>query len=153
MFNRELPKLWSDAIIVGEATILAVPINLLHLLTIQEPGYFGRRGREEGEPGPSTPGTPMSQIIMIPPQPYQFPPLAPQQYLPPPAPAGRQSSPPGPADPADLHSYSSGKKVSGHGNRSLQTRLGLIRGCFEGARPSLFMTMTFPINQASYLLL
>jgi hypothetical protein len=53
----------------------------------------------------SVPVTPMPQIIMMPPQPYQFPPLAPQQYLPPPAPAGRQSSPPGPADPADLHSY------------------------------------------------
>jgi hypothetical protein len=53
----------------------------------------------------SVPVTPMPQIIMMPPQPYQFPPLAPQQYLPPPAPAGRQSSPPGPEDPADLHSY------------------------------------------------
>jgi len=35
----------------------------------------------------------MPQIIMIPPQPYQFPPLAPQKYLPAPAPPGRQSSP------------------------------------------------------------
>ena len=47
----------------------------------------------------------MPQIIMMPPQPYQFPPLAPQQYLAPPAPAGRQSSPPGSEDPTDLHSY------------------------------------------------
>jgi hypothetical protein len=47
----------------------------------------------------------MLQIITIPPQPYQFPPLAPQQYLPSPALAGRQSSTPGPEDPADLRSY------------------------------------------------
>jgi hypothetical protein len=105
MFNRELPKLWSDAIIVGDATILSIPVNLLHLLTIQEPGELRRRGREEGDLRPSTPATPMPQIIMMPPQPYQFPPLPPQQYLPPPAPAGRQSSPPGPEDPADLYSY------------------------------------------------
>jgi hypothetical protein len=73
MFNRELPKLWSDAIIAGDATNLSMPVNLLHMLTIQEPGEFRRRGREEGEPGPSTPVTPMPQIIMMPPQPYQFP--------------------------------------------------------------------------------
>ena len=47
----------------------------------------------------------MPQIIMVPLQPYQFPPLAPQQYMTPPAPAGRQSSPPGTEDPADLHRY------------------------------------------------
>jgi len=73
MFNRELPKLWSDAIIAGDATNLSMPVNLLHMLTIQEPGEFRRRGREEGEPGPSTPVTTMPQIIMMPPQPYQFP--------------------------------------------------------------------------------
>jgi hypothetical protein len=105
MFNRELPKLWSDAIVAGDATILSIPVSLLHLLTIQEPGESRRRGRQEDEPGPSTPVTPMPQIIMMLPQPYQFPPLAPQQYLPPPAPSGRQSSPPAPEDPADLHSY------------------------------------------------
>jgi hypothetical protein len=54
MFNQELPKLWSDAIIVGEAAILAVPINLLHLLTIQEPGEFRRRGRQETGPSHRT---------------------------------------------------------------------------------------------------
>ena len=105
MFNRELPKLWSDAIVAGDATILSIPVNLLHLLTIQEPGEPRRRGRQEDESGPSTPVTPMPQIIMMPPQPYQFPPLAPQQYLPPPAAPGRQSSLPAPEDPADLHSY------------------------------------------------
>ena len=42
---------------------------------------------------------------MMPPQPYQFPPLVPQQYLPPPVPPGRLSSPSTPEDPADLHSY------------------------------------------------
>ena len=105
MFNRELPKLWSDAIIAGDATILAVPINLLHLLTIQEPGEFRRRGRQEDVSRPSTPVTPMPQIIIMPPQQYQFPPLAPQQYPLPPATPGRQSSPPALEDPADLHSY------------------------------------------------
>jgi hypothetical protein len=105
MFNRELPRLWSHAIIAGDATILAVPVNLLHLLTIQEPGEFRRRGRQEGESRPSTPVTPMPQIIMMPPQHYQFPPLAPQQCLPPPAPPGRLSSHPAPEDPADLHRY------------------------------------------------
>ena len=73
MFNRELPKLWSDAIIAGDATILSVPVNLLHLLTIQESGEFRRRGRQEGEPGPSTPVTPMPQIIMIPALPVPSP--------------------------------------------------------------------------------
>ena len=44
MFNRELPKLWSDVITAGDATTLAVPVNLLHMLTIEEPGDFRRRG-------------------------------------------------------------------------------------------------------------
>jgi hypothetical protein len=105
MFNRELSKLWSDAIIVGDATNLSIPVNLLYLLTIQEPGESRRWGRQEGEPGHSTSVTPMPQIIMMPPQPYQFTPLAPQQYLPPPAPPGRQSSPPAAEDSADLHRY------------------------------------------------
>ena len=35
MFNRELPKLWSDAIVAGDATILSIPVNLLHLLTFK----------------------------------------------------------------------------------------------------------------------
>jgi len=81
MFNRELPKLWNDAIVAGDATILSIPVHLLHLLTVQEPGEFRRRGRQESELKPFTPVTPTSQIIMIPPQPYQFPPLAPQQHL------------------------------------------------------------------------
>jgi hypothetical protein len=80
-------------------------------LVQQEPGEFRRRGRQDGEPGPSTSVTPMPQIIMMPPQPYLLPPLAPQQYLPPPAQAGRQSSPPGPEDPAHLHSYISWFKL------------------------------------------
>src|SRR5271170_4121261 len=105
MFNRELPKLWNDAIVAGDTTILSIPVNLLHLLTIQESGKFRRRGRQKGELRPFIPVTPMPQIIMISPQLYQFPPLPPQQYLPPPASAGRQFSPPGPKDPADLHSY------------------------------------------------
>jgi hypothetical protein len=91
--------------VAGDAIILIIPVNLLHLLTIQEPGEFRRRGRQEGESRPSAPVTPMPQIIMMPPQHYQFPPLPPQQYLPPPAPPGRQSSLPAPEDPADLHSY------------------------------------------------
>ena len=84
MFNRELPRLWSDAIVAGDATILAVPVNLLHLLTIQEPGEFRRRPTQEDEFRPSTPATPMPQIIMMPPHQSQLPSLAPQQYLPPP---------------------------------------------------------------------
>lgn len=84
MFNRELPRLWSDAIVAGDATILAVPVNLLHLLTIQEPGEFRRRPMQEDEFRPSTPATPMPQIIMMPPHQYQLPSLAPQQYLSPP---------------------------------------------------------------------
>ena len=104
MFNRELPKLSNDAIIAGDATILSTPVTLLHLLTTQESGEFRRRGRQENELRSFTPVTTMPQIIMIPPQPNQFPPLPPQQYLPP-APAGRQPSPPDTEDPADLHSY------------------------------------------------
>jgi hypothetical protein len=69
------------------------------------PGEFRRRGMQEGESRSSTPVTEMPQIIMMPPQHYQFLPLAPQQYLPPPAPPRRLSSPPAPKDPADLHSY------------------------------------------------
>ena len=49
MFNRELPKLWNDAIVAGDATILSIAVNLLHLLTIQESGEFRRRGRQEGD--------------------------------------------------------------------------------------------------------
>jgi len=77
MFNRELPKLWNDAIVAGDATIISIPVSLLHLLTIQEPGEFRRRGRQAGELKPFTPITPVAQIITIPPQPYQFPPLSP----------------------------------------------------------------------------
>ena len=48
MFNRELPKLWNDAIVAGDATIISIPVSLLHLLTIQEPGEFRRRGKTGG---------------------------------------------------------------------------------------------------------
>jgi hypothetical protein len=47
----------------------------------------------------------MPQIIMMPPQHYQFPALARRQYLPPSAPLGRLSSPPASENPADLRSY------------------------------------------------
>ena len=59
MFNRELPKLSNDAIIAGDATILSIPVNLLHLLTIQESGEFRRRGRQENELRTFTPVTTM----------------------------------------------------------------------------------------------
>src|ERR1700733_15587625 len=49
-------------------------------VTIQEPGEFRRQGMQQGESRPSTPVTPMPQIIMMPLQHHQFPPLAPQQY-------------------------------------------------------------------------
>jgi hypothetical protein len=94
MLNRELPKLWSDAVIEGDATVLSIPVNLLHLVTIEEPGEFRRRGRQ-GEFNSSTPVTPAPQIIMIPPQ----------QYFPAPTAPGRQSSPPAPEDPGDLYNY------------------------------------------------
>ena len=49
MFNQELHKLWNDAIVAGDATILSIPVNLLYLLTIRESGKFRRWGIEEGE--------------------------------------------------------------------------------------------------------
>jgi hypothetical protein len=73
--------------------------------SVQEPGEFRRRGRQENESRPSTPVAPMPQIIMMPPHYYQFPPLALHQYLPPPAPLGKLTSPLGPEDPADLRIY------------------------------------------------
>jgi len=81
-------------LIGGDATVLSIPVNLLHLVTVEEPGDFRRRGRQP-EPNPSIPVTPSPQIIMIPHQ----------QYFPAPTAPGRQSSPPGPEDPDDLHSY------------------------------------------------
>jgi hypothetical protein len=78
MFNRELSRLWSDATMVGDATILAVLINLHYLLTIQEPGESRTRGwGQEDELRPFTSAIPMPQIVMTPQQPYQFLPLAP----------------------------------------------------------------------------
>jgi hypothetical protein len=45
MFDREMPKLWNEAIMTGEATIQSFPVSLLHLLTIRETGDRGRRTR------------------------------------------------------------------------------------------------------------
>ena len=77
MFSRELPRLWSDAIVAEEATLLSIPVNLLHLLTIDEPGDIRRRGKQVAEPGPST-TSPMPQFIIMPPPQYQLPPMPPQ---------------------------------------------------------------------------
>ena len=49
MFKRELPKLWNGAIITGHTTFLSIPVNLLHLLTIQESGKLRGRGTRKGD--------------------------------------------------------------------------------------------------------
>jgi hypothetical protein len=104
MFNRELPTHWSDAIIIQDATILAIPINLLRLLIIQESGEFGRRGKTGGRAWTLyirhsyAPGHHDASAALPVPSPGS-------SAVPPPAPAGRQSSPPSLEDPADLHSY------------------------------------------------
>ena len=123
MLNRELPKLWSDAVIEGDATVLSIPVNLLHLVTIEEPGDFRRRGRQ-GEFNPSTPVTPAPQIIMIPPQ----------QYFPAPTAPGRQSSPPAPEDPGDLHNYIAWFKLR---EPSLQDTIEEVVAVLDPERDSL----------------
>jgi hypothetical protein len=45
MFDREMSKLWNEAIMTGEATIQSFPVSLLHLLTVRETGDRCRRTR------------------------------------------------------------------------------------------------------------